>query len=179
LRRAIFRACAGALVLVNKPDEVDAAKADARATGRMASVLCIDGTQGYNFIEHELRRHGLDGVNTVVEFLMRVLEIVRLAMPNGGRQGEAFWENAFRQLLRMIVSILYSAYGTVRIADIIRIVHSAPTSPDELDSEAWQQSSFMCATVLKAARQPVHPRRRCLGDLASRPLGLVALRLPP
>ena len=157
LRRATFSAGAGALVLVNKPDEVDAAITDARATGRMASVLCVDGRHGYNFIEHELRRHGLDGVNTVVEFLMRVLEIVRLAMPNGGRQGEAFWENSFRQLLRMTVPVLYAAHGTVRIADIIRFVLTAPTSPDELDSEAWQHSSFMCATVLKAARQPVHP----------------------
>jgi hypothetical protein len=156
LRRAMMRAGAGMLVLVNKPDEVAACIEDARATGRMGSVLCIDGQHGYNFIEHELRRHGLDGVNTVVEFLMRVLEIVRLAMPNGGRQGEAFWENSFRQLLRMIVQLLYSAYGTVRIADIIRVVHSSPTSVEELDSEAWQQRSFMCETVLKAAKQPVH-----------------------
>ncbi len=160
LRRAMMGAGAGMLVLVNKPDEVEAAINDASAMGRLSSVLLVDARHGYNFIEHELRRHGLDGVNTVVEFLMRVLEIVRLAMPNGGRQGEAFWENSFRQLLRMTVPVLYAAYGTVRISDIIRFVLTAPTSPDELDNEAWQQNSFMCATVLRAARQPVHPLDR-------------------
>jgi hypothetical protein len=157
LRRAMMRAGAGLLVLINKPDEVEATLDDARATERMASVLCVDGRHGFNFIEHELRRHGLDGVNTVVEFLMRVLEIIRIAMPGGGRQGEAFWENALRQLLRMVVPILYAAYGTVRISDIIRFVQSAPTSSDELDSEAWQQRSFMCEAVLLAAKRPVNP----------------------
>ena len=93
LRRALFSAGAGALVLVNKPDEIAACIQDARATGRTKSVLIVDGSRGFNFIEHEMRRHSLAGVGTVVEFLMKVLEIVKLAMPNGGRQGEAFWEN--------------------------------------------------------------------------------------
>ncbi len=155
IRQALFRSGCGALVLVNKPDEVDACLNDARATGRLPSVIRVDASHGFNFIRHELARHGLAGINTVIELLMKVLEIVRLAMPNGGRAGEAFWENSFRQLLRMIVPMLYAAYGTVEISDIIRFLLSAPTSPQELDDEAWRVRSFMCATVVKVHSQPV------------------------
>lgn len=155
IRRALFRTGGGALVLVNKPDEVDACLGDARATGRLSSVICVDARHGFNFIRHELARHGLDGINTVIEFVMRMLEIVRVAMPNGGRVGEAFWENSFRQFLRMTVPMLYAAYGTVEISEIIRFILSAPTSPQDLDDEAWRARSFMCATVVKVHSEPV------------------------
>ena len=154
LRRAMFRAGCGALVLVTKPDEVEACLADARATGRMDSVIRVDARHGFNFIQHELARHGLAGIGTVVEYIMRILEIVRLAMPNAGRVGDAFWENSARQLVRYAVIFLYAAYGKVEIAEIIRFILSAPKS-EQIDDPAWRAHSFMCATIIKAYHDPV------------------------
>ncbi len=157
LRRAMFRAGFGALVLVTKPDEVTACLEDAYSANRQSSVIRVDGRSGFNLIEHELARQGIAGINTVVESLMRILEIVRAAVPNGGRTGEAFWENSFRQLLRMTVPILYAAFGSVRISEIIRFIQTAPASAAQLVDEAWRASSFMYQVMHQARTEPSVP----------------------
>lgn len=68
-----------------------------------------------------------------------------------------FDQNRRRHSTELQERLRLRPYGTVRIADIIRFVLSAPTSPAELDDEAWQQRSFMCEAVLRAATQPLHP----------------------
>lgn len=157
IRHAMLKAGFGGIVHVAKADEIETWIADARACGRLDSVIIFDERQGYNFIAHELARQGADGINSVVEYLMRVLEIVRLAMPGGGRVGDAFWEAAARQLFRAILPVLYAAHGTVLLEDIVRFLTTAPTHPDQLQDEAWRQSSFMWQTMLKARRDPVIP----------------------
>lgn len=157
IRQAMLRAGFGGVVHVAKADEIDTWIADARACGRLGSLVIFDERQGYNFIAHELARQGADGINSVVEFLMRILEIVRLAMPGGGKPGEAFWEAAARQLFRMILPVLYAAYGTVRLEDVVLFLTTAPTHPDQLHDDAWRKNSFMWKTLLKARRDPVLP----------------------
>lgn len=157
IRRAIFRAGAGLLCLVNKPDEVQACLEDAKATGRLASVIRVDETHGFNFIQHEISRHGLAGINTVIEFLMKVTQIVANATQDRGKASDSFWIDSKRQVLRNAVPVLYAADGTVEINKIILMLQSAPRSADEFHNEEWQKRSFWYKTMKRASETPLFP----------------------
>lgn len=156
LASAYLRAGMGGLVLCAKPDEVDLWRRYARENGRSNSVLFF-GEQGggFNFLDYELARQGADGIGSVVECLMRILEAARLS--KGETRGDTFWDDATRQLLRNSIPILYAATGTVRIPDIIRFVSSAPASLDRLRDPEWQATSFMFQALAAAKRSPVVP----------------------
>ncbi|MFT4075631.1 MAG: TraM recognition domain-containing protein [Asticcacaulis sp.] len=159
LASAYLRAGMGGLVLAAKPDEVELWLNYARQNGRANSVILFGdrGGGGFNFIAYELARQGPQGIGSVVECLMRILDAARLTNPNAGRGGEAFWEDATRQVLRNCLPILYAATGTIRIPDIIRFVASAPVSHQQIRDEDWQNSSFMFQALSRARKQPVHP----------------------
>lgn len=129
LASAYLRAGMGGLVLAAKPEEVDLWVRYAHENGRGNSIVLFgERGGGFNFITYELARQGLDGLGSVVECLMRIVDAARLTNPNAGRSGEAFWEDAMRQLLRNTIPILYAATADVSIPDIIRFVASAPGS---------------------------------------------------
>ena len=158
LAAAYLRAGFGGLVLAAKPDEVELWVKYAKENGRANSVIRFgERNGGFNFITYELSRQGADGMGSVVECLMRILDAARHTNPNAGRGGEAFWEDATRQVLRNTLPILYAATGTVRIPDIIRFVASAPASHAQIRDADWQASSYMFAALVKARRDPVHP----------------------
>ncbi len=155
-----LRAGFGGLVLAAKPEEVDLWLRYARQHGRANSVLLFGERAGggFNFITYELARQGADGTGSVVECLMRILEATRLSKQNNSG-GEPFWEDATRQVLRNTIPILYAAFGTVEIPDIISFVASAPMSQDQLQNPEWQADSFMFQTLARARREPVAPLR--------------------
>ncbi len=159
LASAYLRAGMGGLVLAAKPDEVDVWLRYAKANGRANSVVLFGdrGGGGFNFITYELARQGPDGLGSVVECLMRILDTARHTNPNAGRGGEAFWEDATRQVLRNTLPILYAATGSVRIPDIIRFVASAPTSQAQIRDADWQAGSFMFQALRQARQSPVMP----------------------
>lgn len=162
LATAYLRAGMGGLVLCAKGDEKDRWLRYCYANRRLQSLIVFgDGDHWrFNFLTYELARQGMAGIGSVVECLLRVLEAARLSNPNASRGGEAFWEEATRQLLRNTLPVLYSALGTVSIPDIIRFVGSAPKSLAELQSAEWQDSAFMFQVLATARRQPrvrLHP----------------------
>lgn len=157
LASAYLRAGMGGLVLCAKPDEVDLWLRYAKENGRANSVLLFGEAGGsFNFLDYELARQGYDGLGSVVECLMRIVEASRLSKGDGGR-GEPFWDDAMRQLLRNTMPVLYAATGTVRIPDIIRFVSAAPVSTEQLQTAEWQGSSFMFQALLAAKERPVRP----------------------
>ncbi|QLQ13273.1 MAG: TraM recognition domain-containing protein [Brevundimonas sp.] len=156
LASAYLRAGMGGLVLAAKPDEVELWLRYAQENGRANSVILFgERGGGFNFITYELARQGIDGLGSVVECLMRIVDAARLTNPNAGRASMAFWEDAMRQVLRNTIPILYAATGDVRIPDIIRFVASAPGSVEQLQSAEWQQQSFMFHALAAARREPV------------------------
>lgn len=162
LASAYLRAGFGGLVLCAKPEEVEHWCAYAKSNGRANSLILFGdrGGGGFNFITYELARQGADGIGSVIECLMRILEAARLASPNPGQGGQQFWDDAMRQLLRNTIPVLYSATGTVRIPDIIRFVSSAPTSMERAHSQEWQRASFMFEVMEVAEKKParrLHP----------------------
>jgi hypothetical protein len=143
LAGAYLRAGMGGLVLCAKPEEADLWRRYCVQHGRSGSLMEFDGTrQGFNFIAYELARLGADGLNAVIECLMRVLEIARSASPNPGRAGESFWDDTTRQLLRNSIPVLYAATGTVTMESIVAFVRSAPQSPAQMSDPDWQAQSY-------------------------------------
>jgi hypothetical protein len=126
---AYLRAGFGGLVTAVKPDEVELWKLYAREHGRERSLILFDENEGYNFLTYELSRQGIDGIGTVVECLMRILEAAKKTNPTAThRSGEAFWDDASRAILRHSIFPLYAANGTLSITDIIRFLSTAPQS---------------------------------------------------
>ena len=154
LASAYLRAGMGGLVLCAKPDEVETWLRYAHENGRSKSVILFGERGGsFNFITYELTRQGMDGIGSVVECLMRILDAARLSRGSGA-SSEPFWDDAIRQLLRNCLPILYAATGQVRIPDIIRFVAEAPTSVEQLQEAEWQRTSFMFQALLAAKQQP-------------------------
>lgn len=160
LASAYLRAGMGGLVLAAKPDEVELWLRYARENGRANSVVLFgDRGGGFNFLAYEMARQGPEGIGSVVECLMRILEASRLSKGDG-RGGEPFWEDATRQLLRNSIPILYAATGSIRIPDIIRFVSSAPHSLEQLRDPEWQNHSFMFQALAAARRVPALPHQQ-------------------
>ena len=154
LAGAYLRAGMGGLVLCAKPEEADLWRRYCRQHGSMASLIEFDGERhGFNFLAYELSRQGADGINAVIECLMRVLEIARAVGAAGGRPGEEFWEATTRQILRSALPVIYAATGTVRIADLLAFVRSAPVAPEQMRDPAWQAESSFFALFAQAAER--------------------------
>ena len=153
LAGSYLRAGMGGLILCAKPEEAVLWRNYCAQHGRSASLIEFDGTRpGFNFIAYELARQGTQGLNAVVECLMRVLEMARAASPSPGRASDAFWEDTTRQILRNSIPVLFAATGTVTIGDLLQFVRSAPRSLDEMTNPSWQRQSFFFACFAQAAR---------------------------
>lgn len=161
LAGAYLRAGMGGLVMVAKPEEAALWRRYCKQHGRSKSLIEFNGRNGhgFNFLAYEMARQGPDGINSVVECLMRVVEASRMASASPGRGGEQFWEDTTRQLLRNTIPILFAATGTVTIPDIIRLIRSGPRSRDEARQGTWRQCSFLFQALDAAAKRlgDTHP----------------------
>ena len=167
LAGAYLRAGFGGLVTAVKPEEVELWQRHAAEHGREKSLVLFDENEGFNFLAYEMARQGADGIGTVTECLMRILEAAKKASPTASqRGGEAFWEDAMRQVLRYAIPPLYAAGGSLSIADLIRLINTAPTSGKDVTNPDWQKNSFMYAVMDAAMRRPKVPlARQALADV--------------
>ena len=159
LAGAYLRAGFGGLVTAVKPEEVELWKRYCREHGRERSLILFDENEGFNFLTYELSRQGMDGIGTVTECLMRILEAAKKTSPTATHHsGEDFWIDAPRKMLRYTILPLYSANGTLSVGDIIRFLSTAPQSPREVTDVGWQKRSGLrsCTTSWWV----VSPRRR-------------------
>ncbi|HTV53785.1 MAG TPA: hypothetical protein VMI06_02610 [Terriglobia bacterium] len=155
---AYLRAGFGGLVTAVKPEEVELWKRYAREHGRERSLILFDENEGFNFLSYELSRQGMDGIGTVVECLMKILEAAKKLNPTAThRSGEAFWDDAARSVLRYSILPLYAAYGTLSIAEILRFLNAAPKSRQEVTDPDWQKRSLLFRVIDAATRSPKVP----------------------
>ncbi|WP_067734190.1 type IV secretory system conjugative DNA transfer family protein [Novosphingobium naphthalenivorans] len=152
LARAYLLAGMGGIVCCAKPEEAAQWRRYCQQTGRMGSLMEVNGHNGgINILAYELARQGSGGINAVIELLMAVLQICRSVGAAEGKASEQFWEDTVRQVLRHAIPIIYAATGTVRISDLLAFVRSAPHSPEEMRDPAWQQHSLFCRYFAEAA----------------------------
>jgi hypothetical protein len=161
LAAAYLRAGFGGIITAVKPGEISLWQKYCAENGRSASLVLFDENEGFNFLTYELSRQGLEGIGTVTECLMRVLEAAKRASGTATqRGGEQFWEDSSRKVLRYTILPLYAANAEVSIADIIRFITTAPTNPTDTTSAEWQKKSFMYEVMDRATRRPRVPLPR-------------------
>ena len=149
---ALLRAGCGGIVLAAKPGEADEIRALAAKTGRLDSLLILNTLNwALNLLDATLARLGPDGAGGTVEYLMRVVEIVRNASALRGGDGEAFWLDELKRMLRHTLPPLHGATGTLRLADIMAFIRSAPTSLDQMRDADWQRQSFFFEVMAAVA----------------------------
>ena len=155
----LLRARAGGIVLCAKAEEAQHIREQCALHGRSDSLVEFDasGRHGFNFIAYELARLGSGGIGSVIECIMRVLEMMRLASPSPGKVGDAFWESTTRQILRNAFPVMFAAHGTVTIAMLLQFVRSAPRSPEEMADRAWQDQSFFALCFAMAQANGMDP----------------------
>jgi TraM recognition site of TraD and TraG len=146
----------GGLVTVAKPAEVEVWKRYAAEHGRKNSLILFDENEGFNFIDYELSRQGMEGIGTVTEYVMRVLEAAKRVSSgsSGGGAEQEFWDSCTRMMLRYTLAPLYAAQGSVSVEDIIRFISSAPETHAQRDDAAWMERSFLHKVMYKACRTP-------------------------
>ena len=151
-----LRAGMGGIVSIAKPEDLSLWKRYAAEHGRTKSLVLFDHTECFNFLEYELgRQGGIEGIGTVTEVLMRVIDAAKRASPTAGqRGGEAFWDAASRAILRYCIPLLYSAHGTVTMEDIIRFITTAPTHLKDVTDPDWQKRAFAYQVIETATRNP-------------------------
>lgn len=159
LASAFLRAGMGGVVLTAKDEEIELWEQYARDNGRSASLLLFGERGGgcFNFLDHELMRQGTDGIGSVIECLMTMLEADRLVKPTASKSEEPFWGNSARQLLRNTIPVIYAANGNVTVDAIYRFVTSAPDSPDKFKLKEGQTASFMLDHLWRAGNDPKGP----------------------
>jgi type IV secretory pathway TraG/TraD family ATPase VirD4 len=153
LAKAYLRSGFGGVVLCAKPDEADNWERYAAETGRSASVIRFDGSGRwrFNFLEYEMQRSNLPRdvlTANLVSTLQSVIEVAGRATglsANAG-SGDQFWQKSSRMFLTMAVDFLYAATGQVRLAELVELLNSAPTSKAQMSDPDWQRSSFFAQT---------------------------------
>lgn len=162
LAGAFLRAGWGAYISVVKPEDIPLWVRYAKAHARTRSLVLFDGEkETFNFLHYLIQVHGMQGIGTVTECLMRVIEAAkRVSGGASGRGGDEFWSDAARMVLRYSIPPLFAAMGKLSIPDIIRFISSAPTSVKEPRDRAWQERSFMYKVMDAACSQPRVPMPR-------------------
>jgi hypothetical protein len=155
---AYLRAGMGGIVGAVKPDAVEEAARAAAAHGRSKSLIIFDENEGFNFLTYEMARAGIEGIGTVTECLMHVVEASKKASATASQRGDgAFWIDSARQAIRRAVLALYAAKGSVSVAELVRFINTAPTSVKAVTDPEWQGRSFMSAVMEAATRHPKIP----------------------
>jgi hypothetical protein len=139
----------GGIVLCAKVGEADMWQRLATEMGRGKHVIRFDasGDFRFNFLEYEMHRDALPAdvlATNVVNTLLNVLEVASrgVGLSANTQSGDAFWQKSSKMLLGYAVDLLYATTGRVRLAEIMELIESAPTSIEQMRDEQWQESSL-------------------------------------
>ena len=152
LLRGMIRAGMGGMITTAKPDDVTSIRTMCAEEGRLDSLISWDGKNGgFNFLAWTLAQQGADGMEVAIELLMRVFEMKQASAATPGGSGDQFWTDSNLQRFRATLPVLHAATGTLRVADILRFVRSAPESQEQMRDPNWQRESFFFECFARAA----------------------------
>lgn len=169
LATAFLRANFGGLVLCAKPEERALWERYARETGRSASVVVFDGSgrHGFDPLDYEARRGGPFVARNLVELVMTLAEAARGGEGAGGGDNQ-IWTDLTKELLSNAFTLLFSAWGRVRLADLMKLIDTAPQTVEQSNDPAWQAGSFCFRTIVRMLSEPAHrlppPDEETIGD---------------
>ncbi|UEM08040.1 type IV secretory system conjugative DNA transfer family protein (plasmid) [Skermanella rosea] len=149
----------GGLVLCAKPDEADRWRRYARDCGREKSLIVFDGSGRwkFNFLKYAMAMEmAAGGVGNVAAVLTTVLQAASgNTAPPGAGSGDQFWQKAAKEAITHALAILWAAFGTVTLEDMMRLLQSRPAQPKAITAE-WKKASYMAAALATAYERPMH-----------------------
>jgi type IV secretory pathway TraG/TraD family ATPase VirD4 len=168
---AFLAAGFGGIFLTSKIDDALRYEQYCRAAGRLHDLMIFGPNRPLRFnpIDAELRRRdaGAGLTENIVSLLSTLLEVSERNSGQGEREDSGYWKRANRQLMRNAVDLLVMAKGRLSVPELYRLVISAPTSREQLQSEDWKKQSFCFQCLREAEQRTQSPRERT-------DLGLVA-----
>lgn len=131
----------GGLVLCAKKSEAQWWHQLAQEEGREKSIIHIhpDKDMVFDFLNYEMTRAGGGQTENILDIFMQVIAITQKSDLSQGEN--AYFFQACKQLLRNAIDLCRMAYNRVSLVDVYTIIASAPSSPDDLQSEDWKQDS--------------------------------------
>lgn len=166
--RSMLAAGYGGLVLTAKADERRLWERYCAETNRLDDLVIfgpLEQPARFNFLDFELNRSGEGAglTENVCRLLSSVAETTGRASGGGGGGGGggmedgSFWQQALRQMQRNAIDLCSLAWQRVSVPDLYRLVTSAPSSLEEVQSDGWRQRSW-CFESLRAADQRAKTR---------------------
>lgn len=161
--RAFMQAGFGGTLLTTKPSDTAYYLRLCEATGRSSDVLVVSpgGPYRFNALEAELRRFDLGAGQTqsIVSLLTTMLEITQRGSGHSG-EDSSYWQKTNQQVVRNATDILVAANDHITTLDLYKLILSAPTSYEQLQSEAWRRGSYLCQCLEKGDKKELGPIRR-------------------
>ena len=158
IAHSFLRAGMGGLVLCAKTSECAQWQKWAAETGREKSVIVIggDGSRRFNFLDYAQATVGRDGFDhNLVEMFTHIAEAFAVNRQGGGGEGNSFFREYANEILSHSFPLLKQAYGTIRLAELMRLIDSAPRSGADLTDREWRQNSFCAQTLFRASQNLV------------------------
>lgn len=169
LARAFLRAGFGGLVLTDKPSERALWEGYAAETGRRDSLIVVRPSSRwrFNFLDDEFMREG-EGAGHAANAVATFMNVLEAYDGRPGRDGDRFWHDNVRRLLRHAIELLVAGRTPVTLDCIMSLVQGAPESRREAADPAWQAGSA-CWQQLVAAGMPERSRAFWLQEFAQLP----------
>lgn len=91
----------------------------------------------FNFVTNEAR-----STENAIENLVIILT-ESAAVVSSKRSNDNTWQQAAKQLLRSVLTLLWAAKGEILITDLYDAITSLPTSAKQVDDENWKKKSLI------------------------------------
>lgn len=167
--RALLRNGFGGMFLTVKPDDRQAITQLVRDAGRLNDLLVFSPDQAlrYNFIAAEMESGtGATGlVENLTSLLMTVTELGDQSGGNGG-ENERYFRLEANRLARNGLLALVLGHERITVPDLHRLITTAPQSPEQVQSQEWQRTSFCFQRLQAADRASKTDSQRADFDLA-------------
>ena len=162
----------GGIVLCAKPGEYELWRDYARRAGREHQLIRFhpDGPYRFNFLDYQATvssdAQGRLDTGNIVHLLMQTAEAAERsdALKGQGGNEPAFWRRAPREMLSHTIDAVWSAWGRLRLSEIMECILTAPADPADFLDDAKIESSFCLKTLRQvigapAWRLPAHDQR--------------------
>lgn len=164
LALSYLRAGMGGIVLCAKPGEFELWQEYARLTGRSHQLIQFhpDGPYRFNFLDYQATVSSDDlgrlDTNNIVHLLMQTAEAADRSDALRGQGGNepAFWRRAPRELLSHAIDAVWSAWGRLRLSEIMDLILSAPSDPQDFLDDSKIEKSFCLKTLRQVIGAPTY-----------------------
>lgn len=161
LAKAFLNAGFGGLVLCAKRDEAELWRRYCAETNRSHSLVIFGPQQPhrFNFLNYELSRPGAGAGHTenLVRLFTGVMEVAERQRGQGNSQD--FWQRTTKQMLRNCIDLVAIARGRLMLQDLYDVMVTAPSTPEEANSESWQNSSICWRCIGEGDAKPKNSRQ--------------------